>query len=104
MSDKLEELLEQEGFAIHKHETCYELKMFTPAGEDWIIGITNLEDFVEYADNFDPEEEFAMWMEARQGGFRGVPSPSVLWKDQLWKQKELKKIAKKITKLLKSSK
>ena len=101
MSNKLEELLEQEGFAIYKHETGYELEMYTPAGEDWIIGIKNLEDFVGYANNFDPEEEFAMWMEARHGGFAGVPSPGVLWKDQLWKQKELKRIAKKITKLLK---
>lgn len=101
MSNKLEELLEQEGFAIYKHETGYELEMYTPAGEDWIIGIVNLEDFVEYADNFDPEEELEMWVEAKRGGCGGVPSPSVLWKDQLWKQKELKRIAKKIIKLLK---
>lgn len=101
MNNKLEELLEQEGFGVFKDEAGYDLQMYTPAGEDWNIGITNLEDFVEYANNFDPEDEFAMWMEARHGCFAGVPSPSVLWKDQLWKQKELKRIAKKITKLLK---
>lgn len=68
MSDKLEELLEQEGFSIYKHETGYELEMYTPAGEDWIMGITNLDDFVEYANNFDPEEEFEMWIAADEDG------------------------------------
>ena len=47
---------------------------------------------IEYAENYDPEEDFAMWIEARKRD-KSVPGPAELWEDQLWKQKTLKDIA-----------
>lgn len=87
-------ILENNGFSITKINGGYELSQYTPAGEDWSITVNHLKDIKDY--EFDAEEEFAMWMEARHNGFSGVPSPHELWEDQLWKQELLDKIATEI--------
>jgi len=86
--------LEKYGFNVHKVEDGYEIQQYTPAGEDWCLFFRKLEEIKTYAEeSFDPEEEFTMWVEAKQNGMKGVPSIPELWKDQLWKQELLQEIA-----------
>lgn len=89
----IKELLKSHGFYINEISGGYELSKYTPAGEDWIITLDELEDIVEYAENFDPEEEFEFWVKA---DCKGKPSTSELWEDQLWKKEFLTEIADKI--------
>jgi hypothetical protein len=60
------------------------------------MDFNNLEEIKNYAENFDPEEEFCVWMDARRNGTAGVPKPSELWKDQEWKQKTLQIILEEL--------
>lgn len=92
----MRKLLENNGFTVNKTKDGYELQQYTPAGEDWWIFIQKLKDIKEYAENFDPEEEFKIWFEAGQNGVAGVPGVAELWKDQLWKQETLSLIADQI--------
>lgn len=89
-------ILEKNGFDITKENNGYILQQYTPAGEDWTLYILDFDDLKNYAEDFDPEEEFTMWIEARRNGVEGIPAPSELWQDQLWKQKLLSKIAKRL--------
>lgn len=91
----IEELLEDNGFNITEINGGYELSQYTPAGEDWLITLNELEDIVDYAENFDPEENFKAWF----GANRGEPDVPELWKDQLWKQELLNEIADQIEEL-----
>lgn len=84
--------LEKLGFNVEKDNQGYNLQQYTPAGEDWNLSFNNLQDIKDYAEYYDPEEDFNMWIEARQNGVAGVPEPGELWKDQLWKQNLLKKL------------
>lgn len=88
----IRKILENNGFAITKTKDGYELQQYTPAGEDWLIYLSKLKDLKEYAENFDPEDDFEMWIEAKRNGVAGVPEASELWRDQLWKQEKLNKI------------
>lgn len=89
----LKRILENNGFNVKKIDRKYwEISQYTPAGEDWCYEIYKLNDFLEFAKNYDPEEDFAHWMEARCNGYNGVPKPSELWQDQLWKQEILNKV------------
>lgn len=92
---KFEDVLQDSCFDYSKDGEVYLLSCYTPAGEDWEFYVTDEEDFKQYAENFDPEEEFKMWVEARNV-VSGVPDIPTLWKDQLWKQKILKTLAKKL--------
>ena len=89
-------ILKNNGFEIFKENDGYNLQQYTPAGEDWNIYLNKLKDLKEYAENFDPEEEFIMWVEAKRSGFAGVPEIDELWQDQLWKQKLLSEIVKRL--------
>lgn len=89
----IEQILEYNNFNINDTGDGFELSQETPAGEDWYMTFTNLEDIVEYAEYFDPEEEFEFWANAN---CRGKPSTSELWEDQLWKQKLLNKTAEEV--------
>ena len=84
--------LEKLGFNVEKDNQGYNLQQYTPAGEDWNLSFNNLQDIKDYAENYDPEEDFNMWIEARQNKVAGVPEPAELWQDQLWKQNLLKKL------------
>ena len=98
MSKNIRKILENNGFNVDVIDGGFEISQYTPAGEDWLLTFNKLEDIVDYAENFDPEEEFTMWIEAKQNGVRGVPSVPELWKDQLWKQELMNKVADEITK------
>lgn len=82
--------LENKGFTVTETNGGYEIQQYTPAGEDWLIEVGELEEFREYAQNFSPEEEFEMWYEAGRNGVGGVPAIPELWKDQMWKKKTLR--------------
>lgn len=96
MNKKIKKILENKGFNITGELQSFELSIFTPAGEDWNICLDALEDIENYANGFDPEEEFTMWINAKQQGFQGVPSVPELWQDQLWKQNLLNEIVEEI--------
>lgn len=87
----IKEILENKGFSVTDEGNNFFVSQYTPAGEDWGFYLDNLEDIKSYAENFDPDEEFSFWMEAR-GRVRGVPSPHDLWEDQCWKQDLFNKI------------
>lgn len=89
-------LLEENGFTVKKYADYWNVQQYTPAGEDWNLDFNKLADIKSYAENFDPEEEFTMWIEAKNNGFAGVPNYSELWQDQLWKQEILTNIARSI--------
>lgn len=84
--------LKKFGFTITKEANGYNLQQYTPEGEDWNIYLSKLEDIKEYAEDFDPEEEFRVWFEAKQNSVQGVPGVAALWQDQLWKADLLKQI------------
>ena len=89
-------ILENNGFRVNKEDNQYFISQYTPAGEDWGFYLEDLHDLPKYAENFDVDENFQMLIEAKQNGVRGVPSYSVLLKDQQWKQQTLRKIARLI--------
>lgn len=84
--------LEKLGFDVEKDDRGYNLQQYTPAGEDWNLYFHKLEDIKDYAEKYDPEDDFNMWIEAKQSGFAGVPGIDELWQDQLWKQNLLNQL------------
>lgn len=90
MEKKLLRIFEKLGFEVDEDDCGFDIQQYTPEGEDWNLHFDKWEDVLEY--EFDPEEEFTMWVEAKRSGTRGVPCMSDLWKDQLWKQKTIEKL------------
>lgn len=96
---KLIKALENAGFMIDTvlfsgGSTGYDASAYTPAGEDWHIIFESATEFCEQARNFDIDEELELWLDAKRNGTPGVPSASVLLKDQRWKKRTLLRIAK----------
>lgn len=90
-------LLEENGFYVKQEDDGqWLIHQYTPAGEDWSFYLEDLHNLPEYADNFDVDEEFEMWVEAKRNGVSGVPSYRDLLEDQEWKQKILKEVAELI--------
>lgn len=89
-------LLQDYGFYVHKTRDGYEIQRYTPAGEDWCLFFTKLNDIKKYSEDFDEEEEFTMWVKAKEQGVAGIPSILELWEDQLWKKNLLKEIVMEI--------
>lgn len=96
----IEQILEDNEFNVTPAEGGYEISQYTPAGEDWVFYVSSLAEIVEYAENFDPDDEMGMWCDAKNHGSKhmrdSIPGYGELWKDQLWKQKILKRVANKI--------
>lgn len=100
----IEQILEDNEFNVTPIEGgsmfCYEINRYTPAGEDWHFYVSSLTEIVEYAENFDPDDEMEMWCEAKHCGTKhmreSIPGYGELWKEQLWKQKILKRVANRI--------
>lgn len=96
----IEQILEDNEFEVTPSNGDYDISRYTPAGEDWHICVWKLTDIVEFAENFDPDEEMEMWCDAKHHGTKhmreSIPGYGELWKDQLWKQKILKKVANRI--------
>lgn len=94
MQNKIEEILIDEGFNIEKDcnkNIC--VSQITPAGEDWFFYLDSYEDFVEYANNFDKEEEFRLLFNSN---CEGLPDVRTLLDDQDWKEEKLKNTAWRI--------
>lgn len=93
----IKKILEDNGFNVEQQEDGqWFISQYTPEGEDWGFSIDSLARIKEYAENFDPEEEFSMWIEAKHNGTKGVPGIAELWQDQLWKQEILEKCAREV--------
>lgn len=89
----IKKVLEKNGFTVkyYANGKYWDISQYTPAGEDWHYEVENLEDMKQIAENYDPEDDFNMWIEARQRD-KTVPPPAELWQDQLWKQETLNKV------------
>lgn len=92
----IKKILEDNNFVVTKEGNQYFISQYTPAGEDWGFYLDKLEDLKTYAENFDPDEEFEMWVEAKKNGVSDVPSYRELLDDQEWKQEILLKMAEQI--------
>ena len=94
MTKNMLKVFEDKGFCVDKEKGGgFFITRYTPAGEDWGFHLDKLEDIKQYAEDFDVDEEFEMWVEAKKSGFEGVPSYCELYQDQLWKQKVLNVLA-----------
>ena len=90
LSEKLLKLLDEEGFVVSdQDEVDCDVSIYTPAGEDWHFALENDEHFVSYVEGFDPDDEFEMLFNS---GLSGLPRPTELIQDQLWKQETLNRI------------
>lgn len=66
----------------NKTEYYNEFEYYTPLGEDFVFTIWHnntpkkfIEEFAKYADDFDPDNHSAMWIEARiHGNMNGIPT------------------------------
>lgn len=105
LSEKELKVLEEMNFDVNEceqnGEEYVELSQYTPLGEDWYVIIWYdkgqfVEEFCNYADNFDYEEEQTPYIENR--GKNGIPnSIKDLLEDGKWKDKILKETARKLT-------
>lgn len=83
----------------------WELENFSPAGEDLVISVGGMtpegmiKDIIEYANNFDPDENIEMWIEARHNGVGGIPSIRVLVEDADAIERMLEELADKVREL-----
>lgn len=105
MLEKLKEVMIDNGFTIcGENEPMWELRQYTLAGEDWIVELevnndvnTLITSLKEYVDNFDVDEEVAIFIEMR--GTHGVPSSiRTLLEDAEWKYETLKNLLKDVEK------
>lgn len=85
----IKKVLEDNGFIVEKIGSFWNVRQYTPAGEDWQLCFDKLSDIKSYAVNYDPEEDFKLWFNS---GAKGIPDVPTLWKDQLWKQELLEKV------------
>ena len=85
--------LEKFGFNVRRDKHGFEVSQYTPAGEDWNLYFKKLNDIKDYAENYCPDDDFEMWVEARHNGIAGIPSIPELWQDQLWKRDILREVA-----------
>ena len=89
LSETLAQVLDDYGFNVEEMEDSCEISIYTPAGEDWCFYMLSDGDFENFVEDFDPDEEFDMLYKS---GCRGLPKPSELIEDQLWKQKTLNNV------------
>ena len=72
------------GWSIEKDDWgCYSLENYSPAGGDMVLeNIETKEQLIEACENYDAEDEFSVWYNAKNG----EPSnPGDLWEDCLAK-------------------
>lgn len=106
-------LLEKLGFELDvefEDLCCYTatISQYTPAGEDWSFTICfngsqdNLVDKLhEYLENYNPGEEFAMWVEAKyHNSVAGIPDIESLYEDCKWKEQTMSELDREICKLV----
>lgn len=94
MDDKRMEVLLDKvgslGWSVYEDESGWDIRQASPASEDFGFFVHSSEvkdadDFVrevrKFADDFDPDENIEMWVEARKNGVSGVPDIRTLVKD-----------------------
>lgn len=96
MAKSITRILNKHGFTVDKEDSQYFIHQYTPEGEDWGFYLEHLKDIVDYSENFDPGEEFAMWVDAKRNGCGGVPEYADLWEDQQWKKAKLEAVANEV--------
>lgn len=101
LNPKYREICENLGWNINECDGgTVEVCQYSPAGEDFFFTV-NIKNFTkevdEYADDFDPDEHIAMWIEARKNGVAGVPTTRELVHDAEAIQKMLKELALALT-------
>lgn len=78
------------GWSVYEDESGWDIRKASPAGEDFGFfvhksSVKDAGDFVrevrQYADDFDPDENIEMWVEARRSGSRGIPEIRTLVQD-----------------------
>jgi len=97
LNPKYREICESLDWTIREYDDgTVEVCQGSPAGEDFFFtaNVKNFPQEVEqYADDFDPDEHIAMWIEARKNGTGGVPTTRELVHDAEAIQKMLKELA-----------
>lgn len=90
------------GWSVYEDESGWDIRQASPAGEDFGFYIHKSEvkdadDFIrevrKIADDFDPDENIEMWVEARRNGASGVPDIRTLVEDADDEQDMLDKLA-----------
>lgn len=92
----IKKVLEENGFGVSKEDNQFFIHQFTPCGEDWGFYLDKLSDIYDYAENFDIDEEFELWVDAKKSGVSGIPSYAELIEDQQWKKDLLEKVAEEV--------
>lgn len=78
------------GWSVYEDESGWDIRKASPAGEDFGFfvhksSVKDAGDFVrevrKYADDFDPDENIEMWVEARRSGTRSIPEIRTLVQD-----------------------
>ena len=75
MNKKVKEIIESLDWSIYEDEQGVDLRKYSPAGEDFgfYVDKENLvENVIDYAENFDPDEHAEMWVE-NMHSVAGVP-------------------------------
>lgn len=75
MNNKIKDIIENLGWNIYEDEQWVDLRKQSPAGEDFgfCVGTDDfIENVIEYAYNFDPDEHAEMWVE-NMHTVQGVP-------------------------------
>lgn len=79
------EACENLDWRVRVSEDEIELEKYSPAGEDIIFSITDLNNIPgavrEYANDFDVDEHIEMWILARRSGVSGIPTAAELVED-----------------------
>lgn len=79
------ETCERLDWCVHECDDEIELEKYSPAGEDFIVSITDIDDIPravwEYANDFDVDDHIEMWVLARRSGVRGIPPMTELVED-----------------------
>ena len=72
MTQEQQRVCEALDWRVIASEDEIELEKYSPAGEDFIFSITDMDDIPhavwEYADDFDVDEHIEMWILARRSG------------------------------------
>lgn len=108
--ESLKNILEDDGWgpideSEQNGETVWEIRQFTPAGEDWSFVIffdgtvkDAINEIVSYANDFDANEEQSTYIDMR--GQRGIPDDvQTLLDDGKWKKETLMELANELQQL-----
>ena len=72
--NKIINICNSEGWSVYEGAEDLEISKHSPAGEDFFFTVEKenaLQNIIDYANEFDPDEHAEMWIEYR--GTRGVP-------------------------------